>query len=252
LSVAGLSRTERDRRVRATAQLLGLDDRLKAKPSQLSGGQRQRVALGRAIVREPALFLLDEPLSNLDADLRARMRLEIVKLQKQLQTTTVYVTHDQTEALTMADRIAVLNDGRLEQVGTPEKLYRDPATLFVAEFIGQPKINTFLAVNAADASRRLGANHDLGEEVDRTVGHILAAVRSEAITIDAAGPLEGKVTACEYLGDEYIVIVRAGDISLTVSGARRSYEIGEALRLRVDDDAVLVFDPNSGQRLDNR
>ena len=126
LAVAGVPSDERRRRVQATVDMLGLGDRLNDRPAQLSGGQRQRVALGRAIIRQPELFLLDEPLSNLDADLRARMRLEIVKLQKQLCTTTVYVTHDQTEALTMADRVAVLNQGVLEQVGTPEELYREP------------------------------------------------------------------------------------------------------------------------------
>ena len=135
LTVSGLSGSETKARVTETASMLGLADRLKDKPGRLSGGQRQRVALGRAIVRKPDLFLLDEPLSNLDADLRARMRLEIVRIQKQLEVTTVYVTHDQTEALTMADRIAILHNGRIIQTGTPEDLYCDPAQLFVAEYL---------------------------------------------------------------------------------------------------------------------
>jgi len=146
LRVAGVKKEETARRVREVAAMLGLEERLKDRPGQLSGGQRQRVALGRAIIREPSLFLLDEPLSNLDAELRVRMRREIVALQRRLNKTTVHVTHDQSEALTMADRIALLNGGRLEQLGTPEDLYERPSGRFAAEFIGSPRINMIEAV----------------------------------------------------------------------------------------------------------
>jgi multiple sugar transport system ATP-binding protein len=145
LSVAKTPKAEIAARVKEIAAMLGLSDRLSDRPAQLSGGQRQRVALGRAIIRKPSIFLLDEPLSNLDADLRVRMRQEIVKLQRQVGVAMVHVTHDQTEALTMADRVALLHKGRIEQIGTPEELYRAPATLNVAQFVGQPKINAIVS-----------------------------------------------------------------------------------------------------------
>ncbi len=151
LRMAGMKRAERDRRVEEAARILRLEEFLDRRPKQLSGGQRQRVAIGRAIVRNPRVFLFDEPLSNLDAELRVRMRLEICSLHQQLGATMVYVTHDQIEAMTMADRIAVLRDGRIEQVGTPEELYEHPQNLFVAGFIGSPRMNLLSGrVDAAD------------------------------------------------------------------------------------------------------
>ncbi|MCK4606519.1 MAG: ABC transporter ATP-binding protein, partial [candidate division Zixibacteria bacterium] len=192
LTVSGLSRSETKARVKETADMLGLADRLNDKPGRLSGGQRQRVALGRAIVRKPDLFLLDEPLSNLDADLRARMRLEIVRIQQQLKVTTVYVTHDQTEALTMADRIAIFHKGRIIQTGTPEDLYGDPAQLFVAEFIGQPKINVIRVSDAQQLALLIGARlADAG--VATAQWPMLVGVRPEAITLDKSGEHTGKV-----------------------------------------------------------
>src|ERR671923_2166653 len=147
-----------DRRVRRAAEILDLDPLIKRKPKQLSGGQRQRVALGRAIVREPAAFLMDEPLSNLDAKLRVQTRAEILKLQQELETTTIYVTHDQVEAMTMGDRIAVMNLGVLQQVGTPEELYENPTNVFVAGFIGSPAMNLIAApvIGAGGSDRTAG------------------------------------------------------------------------------------------------
>src|SRR5207253_5533594 len=151
-----VEKKEIDRRVRQAAEILDLDPLIKRKPKQLSGGQRQRVALGRAIVREPAAFLMDEPLSNLDAKLRVQTRAEILKLQNALETTTIYVTHDQVEAMTLGDRIAVMNLGILQQVGPPAELYRDPVNLFVAAFIGSPAMN-FATARAHDGHLELGS-----------------------------------------------------------------------------------------------
>ena len=248
LTVSGLSRSETKARVKETADMLGLADRLNDKPGRLSGGQRQRVALGRAIVRKPDLFLLDEPLSNLDADLRARMRLEIVRIQQQLEVTTVYVTHDQTEALTMADRIAILHNGRIIQTGTPEDLYGDPAQLFVAEFIGQPKINIIRVSDAQQLASLFGATlADVG--VSAVHWPILMGVRPEAVTLDESGEHTGKVIACEYLGDQYIVTLDFAGNRLSTSGNQTAFETGREIRLRIDSRSLLFFDAATGQRL---
>jgi multiple sugar transport system ATP-binding protein len=186
-------RKEIDQRVRNAAQILDLDQLLKRKPKQLSGGQRQRVALGRAIVREPAAFLMDEPLSNLDAKLRVQTRAEILKLQERVGTTTIYVTHDQVEAMTMGDRIAVMNLGVLQQVGSPEELYEHPRNLFVAGFIGSP------AMNLVPAEHLDGAGWG---------GHVVG-FRPEHVRVGAAQGddlgFTARVEVVEYLGDEQIV-----------------------------------------------
>ncbi len=248
LTVAGLSRSETRARVKETAGMLGLADRLADKPGRLSGGQRQRVALGRAIVRKPALFLLDEPLSNLDADLRARMRLEIVRIQKQLEVTTVYVTHDQTEALTMADRIAILHEGRIIQTGTPEDLYGDPAQLFVAEFIGQPKINIIRVSDPQRLESLFGATlADAG--IETAPWPILVGVRPEAITLDESGKHTGRVVTCEYLGDQYVVTLDYANNRLSVSGNESAYDPGLEVRFHIDSRSLLFFDAATEQRL---
>src|SRR5881398_1031417 len=156
LRIARVPRAERDRRVLEVAQLLGLEQYLERKPGQLSGGQRQRVAMGRAIIRQPSVFLMDEPLSNLDAKLRVQMRAEIAALQSRLGTTTVYVTHDQSEAMTLGDRVAVLSDGRLQQCDTPRELYARPANVFVAGFIGSPAMNLCRCKLGANGAVTLG------------------------------------------------------------------------------------------------
>src|SRR5580704_14164649 len=201
LKLQKIGRSEIARRVREAAAALDLEDHLERKPKALSGGQRQRVALGRAIVREPAAFLMDEPLSNLDAALRVQTRAEILKLQKRLATTTIYVTHDQVEAMTMGDRIAVMRKGVLQQIGTPEELYRRPANVFVATFIGSPSMN----VVPAQAIRVGGDEHLAGfrpEHIRLGAGET-ASVRFEAL-----------VEVVEYLGDERLVHLRLGEKAL--------------------------------------
>lgn len=248
LRVAKFARVDRKLLVARIAELLGLTDRLKHKPGQLSGGQRQRVALGRAIIREPSLFLLDEPLSNLDADLRARMRLEIVNLQKRLKTTMIHVTHDQAEALTMADRIGLLNEGHLIQLGTPQDLYTDPANLFAARFIGSPRINT-IPVGVREA-RITPLNFPLSSLNAKLPSRDLtAAVRPEKIRLDGEGQFEATVEGSEYLGDQYVVTLVYGSTTLTVSGAERELRAGSVVRFGINPSDLLFFDRDSGQRL---
>ncbi|HEX9823054.1 MAG TPA: ATP-binding cassette domain-containing protein [Actinomycetota bacterium] len=207
-----LPRADIDARVRRTADLLGLGELLSRKPRELSGGQRQRVALGRALVREPQVFLMDEPLSNLDAKLRVQMRMEIARIQRDLRVTTVFVTHDQTEAMTLGDRVAVMRDGRLQQVGTPKALYARPANLFVASFIGSPAINLVEAALSARGGSLVAAfgGHELPVE-DRAglrpfVGRsVIVGVRPEDLrpaAPGASGRLEVVVDLVEDLGAE--------------------------------------------------
>jgi multiple sugar transport system ATP-binding protein len=198
LKMAGMDQTEQDKRVERAAKVLNLNNYLERRPGQLSGGQRQRVAIGRAIVREPAAFLFDEPLSNLDAALRVGMRQEISELHQSLKTTMIYVTHDQVEAMTMADKIVVLNAGRIEQVGAPLELYNNPRNVFVAGFIGSPKMNL---IEGAEA-----AKHNA-----HTIG-----VRPEHITV-GDGPWEGVVGLSEHLGsDSFLKVAVDGIGTLTV------------------------------------
>jgi multiple sugar transport system ATP-binding protein len=227
-----------DRRVRRAADILDLDPLIKRKPKQLSGGQRQRVALGRAIVREPAAFLMDEPLSNLDAKLRVQTRAEILKLQQELGTTTIYVTHDQVEAMTMGDRIAVMNHGILQQVGPPVELYREPRNLFVAGFIGSP------AMNLVPASLLDG----LGGE-DRIAGfrpeHIdLGDGRPDAIHFDA------RIQVIEYLGDEQLVHITRRDAELQAKlPVEDELALGQERTFTIPRDKVLLFDRETEDRV---
>ncbi len=215
--------------------LLELGDLLKRKPRQLSGGQRQRVALGRAIVREPKAFLMDEPLSNLDAALRVQTRAEILRLQKRLGTTTIYVTHDQVEAMTMGDRIAVMNKGELQQLGTPEELYEHPANTFVARFIGSPAMNML-------PSSVLGIG-GAGQ---------LAGFRPEHVQLGngraGSGSYDASVEVVEYLGDEQLAHVRLGDHEIVVKlPVEPRLQAGEHETFSVPLDKVLLFDEASSQ-----
>jgi multiple sugar transport system ATP-binding protein len=224
-----------DERVRRTADVLELGELLKRKPRQLSGGQRQRVALGRAIIREPKGFLMDEPLSNLDAALRAQTRGEILGLQKRLGTTTIYVTHDQIEAMTMGDRIAVMNKGELQQLGTPEEVYERPANTFVARFIGSPSMNMV-------PSSVLGIGGS-GQ---------LAGFRPEHVRLGngraGAGNLDAAVEVVEYLGDEQLAHVRLGDHELVVKlPVEPRLQAGQRETFSVPLDKVLLFDEESSQ-----
>ncbi|MGR3660726.1 MAG: ABC transporter ATP-binding protein [Paracoccaceae bacterium] len=219
-------------RVGVAADMLELTPYLERRPAELSGGQRQRVAIGRSIVRNPKLFLFDEPLSNLDAALRVNTRLEIARLHRELQTTIIYVTHDQVEAMTLADKIVVLQDGRVEQVGSPMTLYNDPDNIFVAGFIGSPAMNFVSA-------RLLG----LPENV-KTVG-----LRPEVISISSEGQISGTISHLEHLGADTNVYVHIDEQLVTVRlFGQQDYEIGSDVQLSFNEADVFRFD-NDGQRV---
>jgi multiple sugar transport system ATP-binding protein len=233
----GMPKAEIKKHVARTAGILGLEALLDRKPKQLSGGQRQRVALGRAIVREPAAFLMDEPLSNLDAQLRVATRAEILKLQESLGTTTIYVTHDQVEAMTMGDRIAVMNRGVLQQIGTPEELYTNPHNAFVAGFIGSPAMNLVPAP-------LIGAG---GEEQ-------VAGFRPEHVDLGNGRPdcvhCRARVEVVEYLGDEQVVHLRVGDALVQAKlHADHRIEHGTDVVLAVPRERLVLFDAESGERV---
>jgi ABC-type sugar transport system ATPase subunit len=239
LKLQKVSRDEIERRVKDAAVALDLQDYLERKPKALSGGQRQRVALGRAIVREPAAFLMDEPLSNLDAALRVQTRGEILKLQKRLGTTTIYVTHDQVEAMTMGDRIAAMRKGILQQLGTPQELYTRPANTFVASFIGSPAMNLVPA-------GLIGIERD----------GILAGFRPEHVALGYPGEgafgFQAVVELVEYLGDERLAHVRLGERLLTAKlPASQALETGTLMAFTVPSPAVLLFDAESGLAIDS-
>jgi multiple sugar transport system ATP-binding protein len=231
-------RRDIDERVRRAADILDLDPLIKRKPKQLSGGQRQRVALGRAIVREPAAFLMDEPLSNLDAKLRVQTRAEILKLQENLGTTTIYVTHDQVEAMTMGDRIAVMNLGVLQQVGSPAELYKDPSNVFVAGFIGSPAMNLVPAplIDGAGGSDRIAGFRP--EHVDLGNGQV------DGYKFDA------RVEVVEYLGDEQLVHLTRKETPLQAKLAvEEEVASGQELTFAVARDKLLLFDADTEQRI---
>ncbi|MCT8161945.1 ABC transporter ATP-binding protein [Pseudoruegeria sp. SHC-113] len=228
LRMAKLDQAEIDKRVEGAASVLNLTDYLDRRPGQLSGGQRQRVAIGRAIVREPAAFLFDEPLSNLDAALRVGMRLEISELHERLKTTMIYVTHDQVEAMTMADKIVVLRAGNIEQVGSPLELYREPRNLFVAGFIGSPKMNFIEGPEAA--------KHDA-----HTIG-----VRPEHIAVSASeGPWSGVVGVSEHLGSDTFFHIHQTGLADTIT-VRADGEVGfrhgDRVHLTPRADVIHRFD----------
>jgi ABC-type sugar transport system ATPase subunit len=234
----GIKKDEVDRRVRRAAAILDLDPLIKRKPKQLSGGQRQRVALGRAIVREPDAFLMDEPLSNLDAKLRVQTRAELLKLQENLGTTTIYVTHDQVEAMTMGDRIAVMNLGVLQQVGTPEVVYTDPVNVFVAGFIGSP------AMNLVPASVIDGVGGS-----DRIVGFRPEHVEVANGRVDGAS-FDARIEVVEYLGDEQLVHMARKDTSLQAKlPVEERVGVGDEPTFVVPRDKLYVFDAETEQRI---
>ena len=234
--------------VTQTAELLGLSEKLNARPAQLSGGQRQRVAVGRAIIRNPSLFLLDEPFSNLDANLRTKMQREIVRIQKKMNTTTVHVTHDQAEALTMADRIALLDKGKLVQLGTPEDLYSSPANIFVADFLGFPKIN--LIEGDIDS----GILHPFGIEIpaehrNTNYSSVTIGIRPENIIINQNGSHEGLVVDSVYLGDQYVITLDYNKSKIVVSGEKNPLEIGKIVNFTFDIENILLFSRLNGSLL---
>jgi multiple sugar transport system ATP-binding protein len=252
LRLARTPKAEVRRRVAEAAEILGLEDLLDRLPRELSGGQRQRVAMGRAIVRDPRAFLFDEPLSNLDAKLRVKMRGEIKRLHQRLGKTMIYVTHDQTEAMTMADKIVVLNGGHIEQSGAPLELYNNPANLFVASFIGSPEMNLFEArYEGGDMlAIRGGQKLPLGTALDVPAGtQIVYGARPQHITLGQSG-VPAEVLVVEPTGDAQEVLARVGeeDISVVV----RDHVLlrpGDRVNLVLDPQKLFVFDKASGRRI---
>ncbi|MBY5447689.1 sn-glycerol-3-phosphate ABC transporter ATP-binding protein UgpC [Rhizobium leguminosarum] len=247
-------KAEAEKRVKYAAGILGLDKLLDRYPRQLSGGQRQRVAMGRAIVRDPEVFLFDEPLSNLDAKLRVAMRAEIKELHQRLKTTTVYVTHDQIEAMTMADKIVVMHDGVVEQIGTPLDLYDKPANLFVGGFIGSPAMNMIKGrldpehpkIFKAPDGTALPVSNPPANAIGRD---LVYGLRPEYILLDANG-LPGEIVVIEPTGYETHLILRLGGSDLScVFRERVSARPGETLRVAIDAAHVHLFDAESGRRL---
>lgn len=250
-----------DKKVREAAAVLGIEQYLDRKPKALSGGQRQRVALGRAIVRDAKVFLMDEPLSNLDAKLRVQMRTELIRLHKRIGATTIYVTHDQTEAMTMADRIVVMNNGYVQQVGRPEEIYENPANLFVAGFLGSPQINffggrykkgVFVMENGANVSLSKEQQALLKGKEDRD---LVMGVRPEDIYLvqDQAAEEEAfgyRVEVKEMLGHEYVLYGNIGGADCTMRTALNAVGRGdEELRIRFDKSKCHIFDKSTEERI---
>jgi multiple sugar transport system ATP-binding protein len=243
LDVRGVPRAEQREQVLRVARQVQLEALLERYPRQLSGGQRQRVALARAMVRRPAVFLMDEPLSNLDAKLRGHMRAELKHLQQELGVTTLYVTHDQIEAMTLAHRVALLDGGVLQQLGTPARIYNDPANLFVAGFIGAPSMNFLRGALAAAQIGRLGFDG---------VPQPIVGVRPEdcRLVADGAGALEGRIYAVELIGDHTLITLDLGGQMFTIKGPK-DFERADGGRLCVAfaPAAAYVFDERTGERV---
>lgn len=258
LRVAGSKKPEIDRVVTDAAATLGIGDLLRVRPAELSGGQRQRVAIARAIVRKPALFLLDEPLSNLDAGLRASTRVELKRLQRALGITTLYVTHDQTEAMSLGDRIALLRDGRIAQTGTPRDLYERPVSPFAATFIGQAPMNLLnVSVLEEGDELRLGEKVlPLSPEQARSVrslgtGTVLLGIRPEDVRIGSGtsvNRLAGTVSAVESMGREELVHVLAGGSTISVFSKGASFREGDAVAIDIPMEAAHFFGRDGGER----
>jgi multiple sugar transport system ATP-binding protein len=253
LRIARVPKEERERRVRDVATMLGLAEYLERKPGQLSGGQRQRVAMGRAIIREPSVFLMDEPLSNLDAKLRVQMRADIAALQARLETTTVYVTHDQSEAMTLGHRVAVLRDARLQQFDTPRTLYARPANTFVAEFIGSPSMNLCRLPVEHGALEFGGVDIAIPEAVRNGHAELIVGLRPEALALSADG-CGAVVEVVEEIGADTHVFCAAqiaGQDTKLVARVPTNVapRQGERVHLRPTGGDVHFFDPASGVRL---
>ncbi|MDT5130654.1 MAG: multiple sugar transport system ATP-binding protein [Mycobacterium sp.] len=258
LKLRGVSTDERRKKVEEAAKMLDLTEFLDRKPAKLSGGQRQRVAMGRAIVREPQVFCMDEPLSNLDAKLRVQTRTEIAALQRRLGTTTVYVTHDQVEAMTMGDRVAVLRNGKLQQFASPSELYDRPANAFVAGFIGSPAMNLMTAPITSDGVK-VGENSTLELERDQLallhdagLSEVTAGIRPEQLELSDSGGIEVIVDLVEDLGSEaYLYTHASPGLTLVARSLPRSpAKLADTVRLRKQADGVVhLFHPETGERI---
>jgi multiple sugar transport system ATP-binding protein len=256
MKLRGAPKSEIDERVNRAATILGLSQLLGRFPRQLSGGQRQRVAMGRAIVRDPQVFLFDEPLSNLDAKLRVQMRTEIKELHQRLKTTTIYVTHDQIEAMTMADKIVVMHDGRVEQIGAPLELYDRPDNLFVAGFIGSPAMNMIkghISVNGAAAFEApAGVTFSLSTAPAGSDGRpAVYGVRPEHFLLSDEGA-DAVVQVVEPTGSELQVVAKlGGEDIIAVFRERHQFKPGDKIRLKPDPRLIHLFDETTGKRLSN-
>jgi len=252
LKVAGVPKAERMRRVREVAKSVGLEDYLDRKPSQLSGGQRQRVAMGRAMIREPKVFLFDEPLSNLDAKLRVQMRLEVRKLHQRLGATSVFVTHDQVEAMTLADRIVVMNAGRIEQIGTPSEIYDRPETLFVAGFISSPPMNLLEVTIPARGEAHVGGVviSTPAFLAGKPGASAMIGIRPEHLEISAEGRFSLQAEFVEKLGSVQLVHGSfAGKDFILQCPATYPVAAGQQLRFDIPAASMHAFDPTTGARL---
>ena len=256
MKLRGAAKSEIDERVNRAAAILGLSQLLERYPRQLSGGQRQRVAMGRAIVRDPQVFLFDEPLSNLDAKLRVQMRTEIKELHQRLKTTTIYVTHDQIEAMTMADKIVVMHDGRVEQIGAPLDLYDRPDNLFVAGFIGSPAMNMLkgrISLNGAVAFEApAGVKFSLSSAPSGSDGRpAIYGVRPEHFSLSDDGA-DAVIQVVEPTGSELQVVSKLGDDEIiAVFRERHQFKPGDKIRLKPDPRLIHLFDETTGKRLSN-
>lgn len=271
LKLRHVNKTVIDQKVRQAADILGISELLNRKPKALSGGQRQRVAIGRAIVREPKVFLMDEPLSNLDAKLRNQMRTEIILLRKRINTTFVYVTHDQIEAMTLGDRIVIMKDGFIQQIGTPKEVFNSPANLFVAGFIGTPQMNFFDVKIEKRSDKYLavmeGAIMELGGNFGKTINDdiigkdIVLGIRPEHITIsdeNEANSIPGKVVISELMGSEIYLhadvqgvdtIIRVATVDLP-DRFRASIPMGAALQLKFAGELIHLFNKETERRIE--
>ena len=249
LRSSNMSKPDKEARIAEVAGILDMTDLLERKPSQLSGGQRQRVAIGRAMVRDPAVFLFDEPLSNLDAQLRTQMRLEIKKLHQRVGNTIIFVTHDQVEAMTMADRIVIMKDGHIQQIGTPDEVYHRPDTTFVGQFIGAPSMN-MLAAELTDGVLKIEGGTEIKLAHEAT-GKVLLGVRPDDLRAGAEPVLiEGQVMLREPLGPDTLIYLEtpAGEVIARASG-RHPPQLGDVVSLGADEDCLHLFDATSGVRL---
>ena len=251
LKIAKIPKDEINSRVQKAAKILEIQDYLERKPNQLSGGQRQRVAMGRAIVRNPVAFLFDEPLSNLDAKLRVQMRLEIKKLQTQLKTTSLFVTHDQVEAMTLADRMIVMNEGNVEHIGSPLEVYTKPKTLFTAQFIGSPAMN--ILKGDCKNNTVTFSNQSSLKTISKFNGKVNAGLRPEDFKIDENGPIKLKVELVELVGSDTLIhgkLDGSDEILIaSIQGVINDNLRGKSINLSFDEKKLHLFDINTKQRI---
>jgi len=251
LKLRKLSKNEIDEKVKEAAKILEIDELLERKPKALSGGQRQRVAMGRAIVRNPEAFLMDEPLSNLDAKLRVQMRAELGQLHTQLETTTLYVTHDQVEAMTLADRMIVMNEGNVEHIGTPLEVYTKPKTLFTAQFIGSPAMN--ILKGNCGGNKLILANKASLSVNSKFNGPVNIGMRPEDFELDQNGPIKLKVELVELIGANTLIhgkLENSNEILVaSISGVVKEDTIGKNINLSIQNDKLHLFDTNTDLRI---